>query len=145
MDFFSAMRIASTGLSVQRTRMNVTSSNLANIETTRTEEGGAYKRRSPVVAAVPLSTTFEEIFGDTIHEKTHGAEVMSIEQDDAPGRLVYDPDHPDANDEGYVEMPNVNAISEMVNMLTASRSYEANVSAVKAIKGMAQSALEIGD
>ena len=145
MDFFSAMKIASTGLSVQRTRMNVTSSNLANIETTRTEEGGAYKRRSPVVAAVPLSTTFEEIFGDTIHEKTHGAEVMSIEQDDAPGRLVYDPDHPDANDEGYVEMPNVNAISEMVNMLTASRSYEANVSAVKAIKGMAQSALEIGD
>jgi flagellar basal-body rod protein FlgC len=145
MDFFSAMRIASTGLSVQRTRMNVTSSNLANIETTRTEEGGAYKRRSPVVAAVPLSSTFEEIFGDTIHEKTHGAEVMSIEQDDAPGRLVYDPDHPDANDEGYVEMPNVNAISEMVNMLTASRSYEANVSAVKAIKGMAQSALEIGD
>lgn len=145
MDFFSAMRISSTGLSVQRTRMNVTSSNLANIETTRTEEGGAYKRRSPVVAAVPLSATFEEIFGDTVHEKTHGAEVVAIEQDDAPGRLVYDPDHPDANDEGYVEMPNVNAISEMVNMLTASRSYEANVSALKALKGMAQSALEIGD
>ena len=145
MDFFSAMKIASTGLSVQRTRMNVTSSNLANIETTRTEEGGAYKRRSPVVAAVPLSTTFEEIFGDTIHEKTHGAEVMSIEQDNAPGRLVYDPDHPDANDEGYVEMPNVNAISEMVNMLTASRGYEANVTALKALKGMAQNALEIGD
>ena len=145
MDFFSAMKISSTGLSVQRTRMNVTSSNLANIETTRTEEGGAYRRRSPVVAAVPLASSFEEIFGDAIHEQTHGAEVVSIEQDGTPGRLVHDPDHPDANDEGYVEMPNVNAISEMVNMLTASRSYEANVSALKALKGMAQSALEIGD
>ena len=145
MDFFSAMKISSTGLSVQRTRMNVTSSNLANIETTRTEEGGAYRRRSPVVAAVPLAASFEEIFGDTIHEQTHGAEVVSIEQDTTPGRLVHDPDHPDANDQGYVEMPNVNAISEMGNMLTASRSYEANVSALKALKGMAQSALEIGD
>ena len=145
MDFFSAMRVSATGLSVQRTRMNITSSNLANVETTRTEEGGAYKKRTPVVAAVPLATTFDEIFGDAIHEQTHGAEVVSIEQDNEPGRLVYDPDHLDSNDEGYVEMPNVNAISEMVNMLTASRSYEANVSALKAIKTMAQSALEIGD
>lgn len=145
MDFFSAMRVSSTGLSVQRTRMNVTSSNLANIETTRTEEGGAYQRRTPIVAAVPLSSTFDEIFGDTIHDQTHAAEVVAIERDESPGRLVYDPDHPDANDDGYVEMPNVNAISEMVNMLTASRSYEANVSALKALKGMAQSALEIGD
>ena len=144
MDFFSAMRIASTGLSVQRTRMNITSSNLANVETTRTEEGGAYRRRTAVVAAVPLEQTFDEVFGDALHDKTHSAEVVAVEADNTPGRLVYDPQHPDANEEGYVEMPNVNVINEMVNMLTASRSYEANVTALKALKGMAQSALEIG-
>ena len=144
MDFFSAMRIASTGLSVQRTRMNVTSSNLANVETTRTAEGGAYRRRTAVVAAVPLRESFEEVFGDALHDQTASAEVVAIEADGGPGRLVYDPHHPDANAEGYVEMPNVNVIDEMVNMLTASRSYEANVTALKALKGMAQSALEIG-
>ena len=145
MDFFTGLKVATTGLSVQRTRMNVTASNLANAETTRTEEGGAYRRRSAVVAAVPLSHTFEEVFGDALHDQTHGAQVMAIEKDAEPGRLVFNPDHPDANPEGYVEMPNVNAISEMVNMLTASRGYEANVSALKALKGMAQNALEIGD
>jgi len=145
MDFFSAMRIASTGLSVQRTRMNITTSNLANVETTRTAEGGAYKRRSAVVAAVPLSETFDEVFGDALHDKTHGAEVVTVTADNAPGRLVYDPSHPDADGEGYVEMPNVNPITEMVDMLTASRTYEANVTAIKAIKGMANSALEIGE
>ena len=147
MDFFSGLRIASQGLSVQRTRMNVTASNLANVETTRTAgpESGPYRRRTAVVSAVPLSETFEEVFGDALHDKTHGAQVTMIQKDGTPGRLVHDPDHPDANQEGYVEMPNVNVINEMVNMLTSQRSYDANVTAVKAFKGMAQSALEIGD
>ncbi len=144
MDFFSAMRIASSGMSVQRTRMNITTSNLANVETTRTEEGGAYKRRIAVVVAVPLSETFDEILGDRLHDQTHGVEVSAIESDPREGRLAYDPEHPDANAEGYVEYPNVNVVSEMVNMLTASRSYEANVTAIKAVKAMANSALEIG-
>lgn len=145
MDFFTALRTSSQGLSVQRTRMNLTSSNLANAETTRTAEGGAYKRRTAVVAAVPLSESFDEIFGDTLHDQTHGVEVVAVEKDAEPGRLVYDPTHPDADNEGYVEMPNVNVISEMVNMLTASRSYEANVTAIKALKSMASSALQIGE
>ena len=147
MDFFSGLRIASQGLSVQRTRMNVTASNLANVETTRTAgpESGPYRRRTAVVSAVPLSETFEEVFGDALHDKTHGTQVTMIQKDGTPGRLVHDPDHPDANQEGYVEMPNVNVINEMVNMLTSQRSYDANVTAVKAFKGMAQSALEIGD
>ncbi len=145
MDFFSAMKIASTGLSVQRTRMNVTTSNLANVETTRTEEGGPYRRRSAVVAAVPLSETFDEILGDRLHDQTHGAEVSAIEADQTEGRLSYDPEHPDANAEGYVEYPNINVVNEMVNMLTASRTYEANVTAIKAVKAMAGSALEIGE
>ena len=97
------------------------------------------------MAAVPLYETFGEILGDAIHEQTHSAQVMSIEKDSEPGRLVFDPNHPDANDEGFVEMPNVNPINEMVNMLTASRSYEANVTSVKAFKSMAQNALEIGE
>lgn len=145
MDFFSALKIATTGLSVQRTRMNLTTSNLANVETTRTAEGGPYKRRTAVVGAVPLSESFEEVFGDALHDKTHGAEVIAVSADVSQGRLVYDPSHPDANGEGYVEMPNVNPINEMVDMLTASRAYEANVTAVKAIKSMAQNALDIGE
>lgn len=147
MDFFTGLKIASTGLSVQRTRMNVTASNLANVETTRTDgpEGGPYRRRTAVVSAVPLSETFDEVFGDALHDKTHAAQVTFVSKDESPGRLQYDPDHPDANPEGYVEMPNVNPINEMVNMLTSQRSYDANVTAVRAIKGMAQSALEIGD
>lgn len=145
MDFFTAMQIASSGLSVQRTRMNITTSNLANVETTRTAEGGAYQRRSAVVAAVPLSETFEEVFGDALHDKTHAAEVVTITADPSRGRLVHDPAHPDADADGYVEMPNVNVITEMVDMLTASRTYEANVTAIKALKGMASNALEIGD
>lgn len=145
MDFFSAMNIASTGMTVQRTRMNITTSNLANVETTRTEEGGPYRRRSTIVAAVPLSETFDEILGDRLHDQTHGAEVSAIESDKSEGRLVYDPQHPDANNEGYVEYPNINVVNEMVNMLTASRSYEASVTAVKAIKDMANNALQIGE
>jgi len=145
MDFFSGIKLATTGLSVQRTRMNLSASNLANVETTRTPEGGAYRRRTAVVAAVPLSQSFNEIFGDALHDKTHSAEVVSIQQDESEGRLVYNPKHPDANDEGYVTMPDINVINEMVDMLTASRSYEASVTAIKGMKGMAQSALEIGE
>ena len=147
MDFFTGLKIASTGLSVQRTRMNITASNLANVETTRTDgpESGPYRRRTAVVSAVPLSESFDEVFGDALHDKTHGAEVTFIDKDETTGCLQFDPDHPDANQEGYVEMPNVNPINEMVNMLTSQRSYDANVTAVRAIKGMAQSALEIGD
>jgi flagellar basal-body rod protein FlgC len=147
MDFFTGLRIASTGLSVQRTRMNVTASNLANVETTRTDgpESGPYRRRSAIISAVPLSETFDEVYGDALHDKTHGAEVSFIDKDATPGRLQFDPDHPDANKDGYVEMPNVNPINEMVNMLTCQRSYDANVTAVRAIKSMAQSAMDIGD
>lgn len=144
MDFFTAMRISATGLSVQRTRMNVTASNLANAETTRTAEGGPYRRRSAVVGAVPLSETFEEILEDELHDQVHGAEVVTIAADGEPPRLVYDPGHPDANADGYVEMPNVNVVEEMVDLVNTSRAYEANVTALQALKSMARNALEIG-
>lgn len=144
MDFFTAMRISSSGLTVQRTRMNVVSSNLANVDTTRTPEGGAYKPRHAVVAAIPVAQTFQEVLADKLHQQTTGAEVVSITTDQSPGRLVYDPTHPDANPEGYVEMPNISVVNEMVNMVTASRSYEANVSALQSLKQMAKNAFEIG-
>jgi flagellar basal-body rod protein FlgC len=145
MDFFTAMRISASGLSVQRTRMNVTASNLANAETTRTAEGGPYRRRTAVVAAVPLSQTFDEVLQDTLHDKVHGAEVVTIAQSGDDPRMVYDPSHPDANAQGYVAMPDINVVSEMVDMVNTSRAYEANVSALQALKGMAQNALEIGE
>lgn len=144
MDFFTAMRISSSGLTVQRTRMNVTSSNLANVDTTRTPEGGAYKPRHAVVAAIPLEKSFDEHLADKLHAQTNGAEVVSVTADEAPGRMVYDPTHPDASADGYVEMPNISVVSEMVNMVTATRSYEANISVIQALKSMAKNAFEIG-
>lgn len=144
MDFFTAMRIGASGLSVQRTRMNITASNLANVDTTRTAEGGAYKPRHAVVAAVPLSQTFDEVLGDVMHDKVASAEVVSVQAEQGQGRMVYDPQHPDANGEGYVEYPNLSVVGEMTNMVTATRSYEANVSAVQTIKQMAKNAFEIG-
>ena len=144
MDFFTAMRIGASGLSVQRTRMNITASNLANVDTTRTAEGGAYKPRHAIVAAVPLSQTFDEVLGDVMHDKVASAEVVSVQAEQGQGRMVYDPQHPDANGEGYVEYPNLSVVGEMTNMVTATRSYEANVSAVQTIKQMAKNAFEIG-
>lgn len=144
MDFFTAMRISSSGLTVQRTRMNVVSSNLANVDTTRTPEGGAYKPRHAVVAAIPVAQTFQEVLADKLHQQTNGAEVVTITTDQGPGRMVYNPTHPDANQDGYVEMPNISVVNEMVNMVTATRSYEANVSALQSLKAMAKNAFEIG-
>jgi flagellar basal-body rod protein FlgC len=145
MDFFTAMRISATGLSVQRTRMNVASSNLANAQTTRTEEGGPYRKRTAVVAAIPVSQTFDEVLKDELHDKVAGAEVVTIAQSGGDPRMVYDPGHPDANAEGYVAMPDINVVDEMVDLVNISRAYEANVSALQALKTMAQNALEIGE
>lgn len=138
---FSAMEISASGLSAQRVRMNTIASNLANAQTTRTAAGGAYQRVDPVFEAVAL----EKIRAMTPAEHSVSlVSVSSIVQDQRPGNLVYQPGHPDANADGYVEFPNVNVVEEMVNMITASRAYEAGVTSIEAIKGMAQSALEIG-
>jgi flagellar basal-body rod protein FlgC len=145
MDFFTAMRISATGLTVQRTRMNVTASNLANAETTRTEEGGPYRRRSAVVAAIPLAQSFEDVLHDELNDKVASAEVVTIAQNEGDPRMAYNPEHPDANEEGYVAMPDVNVITEMVDLVNISRAYEANVSAMQALKAMSQSAMEIGE
>jgi len=147
MDFFTAMNVSAAGLSAQRTRLNIAASNLANTETTRTPDGGPYRRRMVMLGAVPFEQAFEQIRGADLGGKegqVHSVEVVSIEADGSEPRLVYNPDHPDARQDGYVAMPNVNPITEMVDLLTTSRSYEANVSALKATKSMALEALKIG-
>ncbi|MEE2904105.1 MAG: flagellar basal body rod protein FlgC [Myxococcota bacterium] len=134
-----AMKIAGTSLRAQRSRMNTISSNLANAETTKTPDGGPYKRLDPVFQAVPMR--FDEHLGQL--GAVEEVEVGAIVEDQKPARLVYDPSHPDANENGYVAMPNVNVVQEMVDMVSASRSYEASTSSIKAAKNMARAALEI--
>lgn len=143
MDFFSSMRVSASGLDAQMKRMNTISSNLANADVTRTEEGGPYKRKDPVFAAQTDRESFGEILENELGEHVQGVQVVDVTQDPKV-RYVHNPNHPDANEEGYVAMPNVNPAAEMANMLSAQRSYEANVTAMGAAKSMAQKALEIG-
>lgn len=138
---FSAMEVSASGLSAQRTRMNTIASNMANAQTTRTEAGGPYQRVDPVFEAVRI----DRMTALTASEQAvREVRVANIVQDQRPGSLVYQPGHPDANPEGYVTFPNVNVVEEMVNMITASRAYEAGVTSIEAVKGMAQSALDLG-
>lgn len=144
MDFFSSMRISASGLEAQMKRQNTISSNIANAETTRTEEGGPYRRKDPVLAATADRESFGEILQGALDEAAQGVIVEEIHEDQRPPRMIYNPSHPDANAEGYVAMPNVNPVEEMANMISAQRSYEANVTALGAAKAMAQKALDIG-
>jgi flagellar basal-body rod protein FlgC len=137
---FSAMEVAASGLSSERTRMNTIASNLANARTTRTEAGGPYKRLDPVFQALPLNPGL----GSNGNEAAVSlVNVQRIAQDTRDPQLVYEPGHPDANAAGYVKYPNVNVVEEMVNMITASRAYEAGVSSIESIKAMAKDALGI--
>lgn len=144
MDFFSSLHVSSSALSAERTRMNLISSNLANANTTRTPEGGPYKRKDAVFAATPVETPFTRALDGASARELRKVEVSEIVEDQNPPRLQYDPSHPDANPQGYVAMPNVNVVEEMADMIAATRSYEANVTAVQAAKSMAMKTLEIG-
>ena len=138
---FSAMEVAASGLSAERTRMNTIASNLANAKTTRTAEGGPYKRLDPVFQAVPLERSgVVNPLGNAVST----VQVSKIQQDTRDPMLVYEPGHPDADASGYVRYPNVNVVEEMVNMITASRAYEAGITSIESIKAMARSALAIG-
>lgn len=144
MDFFSSMRVSASGLDAQTKRMNTISSNIANSETTQTEEGGPYKRKDAVFAAVTDRESFGEILANKMDEDVQGVVVLEVVQDQTPPRMVYNPSHPHANADGYVAMPNVNPVEEMANMISAQRSYEANITALNSAKNMAAKALEIG-
>lgn len=137
---FSAMEVAASGLSAERSRMNITAGNLANARTTKTADGTPYKRLDPVFKAKPLNG---QSF-DPVLRKVETVELAQVRPDTNPGQMVYEPGHPDANPEGYVEYPNVNVVTEMVNMMTASRAYEAGVTSIESLKAMARAALKIG-
>ncbi len=139
-DFFTAMEVSASGLSAQRTRMNVAASNLANAQTTQAAGGGPYKRRDVVLS----STDVPGAAGTDLAQAVRGVAVTQISQDNAPPRLEYDPGHPQANAQGYVAYPNVNPVEEMVDMITASRAYQAGLTALNAAVGLAERALGIG-
>jgi flagellar basal-body rod protein FlgC len=138
MDLFSAMRVSASGLDAQTKRMNTISSNVANAET------AGYQRKDPLMAATTDRESFGEILQNELDENVQGVEVQDIVEDHRGPRMVYNPNHPQANADGYVAMPNVNPVEEMANMISAQRSYEANVTAMNSAKSMAQKALEIG-
>lgn len=144
MNFLDALDASATGLTAQRLRMNLISSNLANINTTRTAEGEPYRRKDAVFEAVAPKNSFKNVLDATLSGNLTQVNVAEVIEDKRDFQQKYDPEHPDADEKGYVLLPNINVVEEMVNMLSATRSFEANVSAVKATKDMASSALEIG-
>ncbi len=144
MDFETSMKISASGLSAQRTWMNVISANLANVNTTRTESGKPYERQTTIVEAVDADNHFDRVLDGIVQEELQAVRVAGVVPDGREFKQVYDPGHPDANDKGVVSMPNISAVEEMANMVMASRSYEANLAALNNAKHMALKALEIG-
>lgn len=144
MSFFNSMNVSATGLTAQRLRMDIISQNIANVNTTKTKEGGPY-RRKVLLFEEKTNLNFGHILNDTIENyQGSGVKVSKIIEDTKPLKRIYDPSHPEADGDGYVLMPNVNTVEEMVNMISASRSYDANVTAMNAAKSMALKALDIG-
>jgi len=149
MGLFQPFDIAASGMTAQRFRMDVIAENIANVSTTRTENGGPYRRKivtfeeKQLKAGVP---SFRHILKDsTAAYNGNGVKVTKVSEDTETDFIMeYDPSHPDADENGYVSYPNVNTVTEMTNLIDASRSYEANVTAFSAIKSMAQSGIQIG-
>lgn len=144
MDFFSSMDISASALTAERTRMNLISGNLANANTTRTADGGPYKRKDAVFSTQRPSPSFGSTLSRIGAAAPSGVEVAQVVEDTSPPRLQYDPSHPDADAKGYVAMPNVNVMEEMADMIVATRAYEANITAAQAAKSMALKTLELG-
>ncbi len=144
MDILTGMRVSASGMAAQRTRMNTISSNIANINTTRSPEGGPYRRKDVVLESMPEAKSFGEILTSAPQKDVQRVQVTDVTVDRRAPLLKYEPDHVDADENGYVAYPNINLMEEMANMIQATRSYEANVSAMNATKDMAMTSLEIG-
>ncbi len=138
MGVFRSLSISASGLTAERLRMDVISENLANANSTRTAEGGPYRRKMVVLEPRQVERSKPGSLSSL------GVQVSRITAQPGPGKMVFDPEHPDANADGYVEYPNINVVTEMVDMISATRAYEANVTAINAAKAMATKALEIG-
>lgn len=150
MSFWSNMRVSASALSAQRLRLDLISNNIANAQTTKTEDGGPYKRQDVVFTAAGSQTGLPDFIAGRLGksipmgQNESGVQVAKIFADDSEGARVYEPNNPDADDEGYVTYPNVDLVTEMTNMLSATRSYEANLAMIDATKNMALKALNIG-
>lgn len=142
MDIFTSMQVGASALKANRIRLNTISSNIANVETTSTPEGGPYKKKSVHFQTTPMS--FKKHLDNELNSTIQGVQVTKILEDKDPPKMKYDPQHPDANDEGYVALPNIDVLKEMVDMMSTTRSYEANVTVIQSAKRMALKALEIG-
>jgi flagellar basal-body rod protein FlgC len=147
MSMFGGMEISASALTAQRLRMNVTAENLANAETTKTPDGTPYRRKEVTLESVGTGGGFgsqlSQAMGGGSGVAPGGVQATAITEDQTAGKLVYDPSHPDANAQGYVRMPNVDTVTEMVDLIDAQRSYEANVTAMSASKQMFAKTLEI--
>lgn len=143
MDISSLFKISASGLAAERTRLETISSNIANANATRTPEGGPYQRRVAVFQSVKFTDAFDGALGKEGADALAVVHVKDIALDGSPLQLVFDPGHPDADANGYVAMPNVNPVQEMVDMLSASRSYEANLAATETTRDLASAALDI--
>ncbi len=141
-DFLEILEVSASALGAQRWRLSVISSNLANAETTRTPQGGPYRRRDVLFSSFALS--FRDVMGHLGETPLRGVRVLGVVLDPRPLRVEYRPSHPDADASGYVTLPNVQPLEEMVNLIAAARSYEANIEMINATKAMLLKALEIG-
>jgi flagellar basal-body rod protein FlgC len=140
MNFLKSLETSASGLYAQRKRMNIIASNLANIETTRTEKGGPYRRKMVVMRTKEMDQDFDKMFNSSVK----GVQIEDIVEDQTPFKKVYNPSHPDADSDGYLYKPNVDLIVETTNMMMARRAFEANIAAIKATRQMVIKALEIG-
>ena len=142
MDFLNAMDISQSGLTSQRQRMNLVAMNLSHINTTRTPDGGPYRRKVPIFETAPYFSGARGV-RPPLANQLQDCQVREVMEDRRDFKLVYDPSHPDADEFGYVLMPNINVVQEMVDMISAKRSYEANITAATAAQSMALKSLEI--
>jgi flagellar basal-body rod protein FlgC len=143
MRMLSAIEASASGLTAERLRLDLIASNLANAESTRTENGSAYRRKVAIFTPNEARYSFRDILSKSYSRAPQGVRVAGIQEDQSPLRRVYAPGHPDADEDGYVTYPNVDVVTEMVDMMAATRAYEANVTAIEAAKTMAQRALEL--
>lgn len=144
MDLLTSLKISSSGLTANKKRMAAISSNIANAQTTRTAEGGPYQPKEVVFGSEPAKESFSEILAGELGDNAQTVIAKEVQNSKKPPVLKYEPNHPDANAEGYVAYPNINTMEEMANMIEASRAYEANINAMNTIKSMAMKDLEIG-
>lgn len=141
MGAFDIFKISASGMKAQRTRMDIVASNLANVQTTSTDEGGPYRKKDVVFKAIDVSD--DKTFGGALSKKVEGVRVETIKESDNAFQKIFNPSHPDANSEGYVTLPNVNLMEEMTDMTAATRAYEANVNVLSTTKDMFLKTLDL--